>query len=173
MQVRQVPKPLPDVEPITDEQLIRDGEADVPDRQILDEAAIGAVEQRDDGQRRRLPQAERLGEVVQREAGVDDVLDDQDVAVRDLRVEILEQADPRVAAGVRVGAVAGQLEEVDRVRDRDRTREVGDEDEARLERGDEQRLAIGVVARDLTAELADARRELLSRQVDLADVVRL
>jgi hypothetical protein len=74
-----------------------------------------------------------------------------------------------VAASVRVGAVAGELEEVERVQDRDRTREVSDEDEGRLERSDEQRLAIAVVARDLAAELPDPRRELLPRQVDLPD----
>jgi hypothetical protein len=90
VQVRQVSVPLADVESVADEQLVGDGEADVAHRQILDEPAIGAVEERDDGQRRRLTQAQRLAEVVEREAGVDDVLDDQDVAVRDLGVEILE-----------------------------------------------------------------------------------
>jgi hypothetical protein len=42
------------------------------------------------------------------------------VAVGDLRVEILEQPDARVAAGVGIRAVARQLDEVDRVQDRDR-----------------------------------------------------
>ena len=51
-------------------------------------------------------------------------------------------------------AVAGELDEVDRVEDRDGSREVGGEDEACLERRDENRLAIRVVARDLRSELA-------------------
>jgi hypothetical protein len=56
----------------------------------------------------------------------------------------------------RVGAVvAGELDEVDLVRDRDRAREVGEEDEARLQQRDQQQLAVGVVARDLGAELVD------------------
>jgi hypothetical protein len=60
-----------------------------------------------------------------------------------------------VAAGV--GAVvAGQLDEVDLVRDGNRPREVGQEDEARLQQRDEQELAALVVARDLRAELRDA-----------------
>jgi hypothetical protein len=72
-----------------------------------------------------------------------------------------------VTAGV--GAVvAGQLDEVDGVGDRDRAREVGQEDEARLQQGDEQQVAAGVLAGDLRAELADARLQLLGREKDLA-----
>jgi hypothetical protein len=55
------------------------------------------------------------------------------------------------------------------VHDRQRAREVGEEDEARLQRPDEDRLPALVVARDLLAELADARTELVCRQIDLAD----
>jgi hypothetical protein len=59
-----------------------------------------------------------------------------------------------VAAGV--GAVvARELDEVDRVGDRDRAREVGQEDEARLQQRDEQQVAAGVLAADFRAELAD------------------
>jgi hypothetical protein len=55
------------------------------------------------------------------------------------------------------------------VQHRQRPRQVGDEDEARLQRPDEQGLAAGVVGGDLGAELADAGGELLGREVDLAD----
>jgi hypothetical protein len=55
------------------------------------------------------------------------------------------------------------------VHDRQRAREVCQEDEARLERADEDRLAALVVAGDLLAELADAGAELVGRQVDVAD----
>ena len=72
-----------------------------------------------------------------------------------------------MAAGV--GAVvAGELDEVDPVADRDGAREVGQEDEARLQQRDEQQVAAGVVARDLGAELADARLQLLGGEKDLA-----
>jgi hypothetical protein len=67
-----------------------------------------------------------------------------------------------VAAGG--GAVvAGELDEVDRVRDRDRTREVGQEDEARLQERDEQQVAAGVLAGDLRAELPDPSSQLVGR----------
>ena len=72
-----------------------------------------------------------------------------------------------MAAGV--GAVvARELDEVERMRDRDRAREVGQEDEARLQERDEQQVAAGVVAGDVRAELTDARLQLLGREKDLA-----
>jgi hypothetical protein len=55
------------------------------------------------------------------------------------------------------------------VQHRQRTREIGEEDQARLEQADEQRLASVVVAGDLRAELADPRRQLVGGEVDLAD----
>jgi hypothetical protein len=103
---------------------------------------------------------------VEREAGVDDVLDHQDVAVRDLSLEVLQQSDAAAAA------VGGQLEEVQLVRDLERAREVGQEDEARLQRRDEDRVDVDVVTCDLRRELPDAAADLLAREVDLADAPR-
>jgi len=57
------------------------------------------------------------------------------------------------------------------VRDRDRPREVRDEDRARLQRRDEDGVAAVVVGGDLTAELGDAARDLLPREVDVTDRV--
>jgi hypothetical protein len=59
------------------------------------------------------------------------------------------------------------------VHDRDGSRQVREEHKARLQRRDEHRLATGIVPPDLAAELAHARRQLLTRQVDLADLVGL
>jgi hypothetical protein len=83
------------------------------------------------------------------------------------RVEVLQQPDA-------VGAASGvrrQLEEVDRVRDRQRAGEVGEEDRARLERRDQQRLEACVRGSQLRAELADTPSELVPGQVDLPDRV--
>jgi hypothetical protein len=52
---------------------------------------------------------------------------------------------------------------------RHRAGEVDDERNARLERADEQRLAVAVVAGDLGPERANARVDLRRIQVDLAD----
>jgi hypothetical protein len=75
-----------------------------------------------------------------------------------------------VAAHLRA-AVAGELDEVEVVQDRQGTGEVGEEDEARLQGADQDRLVPVVVARDLRAQLADAGSDLGSREVDLADPV--
>jgi len=75
-----------------------------------------------------------------------------------------------MSAGVRA-VVAGELDELDLVRDGDRAREVGEEDDACLEQRDEQQLALCVVVRDLCTELLDAGPKLLRREEDLSDAV--
>jgi hypothetical protein len=55
------------------------------------------------------------------------------------------------------------------VQDRHRARQIGEEDEARFQRADEDRLEAAVVAGDFGAELADTRTEVLRREVDVAD----
>ena len=74
-----------------------------------------------------------------------------------LAVEVFEQPDPRVAAGVWLRGVARELDEVQAVVDPDRARQVGDEDNARLERRDEERLSTLIVTGDLASELSDTR----------------
>jgi hypothetical protein len=169
VQVRQVAVALLHVEPIAHEELVGDGEADVADGEVLDQAAIGPVKERGGGERGRRAERERLAEVVEGEAGVDHVLHDEDVPVGEFGVEVFEEADAGVAARVGAGGIAGELDEVDRVRDRERAGKVGEEDEARLQRRDEQRVAPFVVVRNLAAELLDARLQLLAREVDLAE----
>ena len=168
MEVGQVAPALVEVEAVADEELVGDGEADVVDREVFDQAAIGPVEQRDDAQARRLAQAEQLAEVVQRQAGVDDVLDEQHVEPGDGDGGVLQQPDARVPAGL-VASVAGELDEVDLVRDRDRPAEVREEDEARLQQPDQQQVAVGVVGGDLRAQLLDARANLVCAEEDLSD----
>jgi hypothetical protein len=87
------------------------------------------------------------------------------VAPHDRDVEILDHAGGR-AATARIGR---ELEEVELVRDRERPREVGEEDGARLQRRDEERIPARVGDRDLGAELRDAGGDLLPREVDLPD----
>jgi hypothetical protein len=101
---------------------------------------------------------------VHRQSRVDDGVDEDDVAALDLAVEVLEEADP-----VAVCAVAGQLDEVEGVEDRQRLREVGEEGDAGLQRADEQRLSAAEVALELGPELADALPELVRVEEDLAD----
>jgi hypothetical protein len=107
---------------------------------------------------------------VQREPGVDDVLDEEDVAIADVCVEVFEQPDPTNPAEL-APVVPRELHEVDPVHEGRRAGEIGQEDEAPLERADEERLAARVVLGDSTAELSDAHPDLLGGQVDLTDAV--
>ncbi len=49
-QVGQVAVALVELEAVADEELVRDREADVADGQVVDQPAVGPVEQRDDSQ---------------------------------------------------------------------------------------------------------------------------
>jgi hypothetical protein len=55
------------------------------------------------------------------------------------------------------------------VHDRQRAREISDEDDRRRQRGDEDWLKAFVVGGNLRAELFDPSFDLLAREVDLAD----
>jgi hypothetical protein len=99
-----------------------------------------------------------------RQAGVDHRVDEDDVAPVQLDVEILQEPD-----AVIVLAVAGQLEEVEMVENRDCAREVADERDAALQRADEQRLPPRVVGGELRTDLADARTDLVRVEEDLSD----
>jgi len=126
-EVRQLAVPLVEIEAVADVELVRHDESDVAHREIVDKPPVRPVEQRHGGDRGGAAEIERAYEVVERKAGVDDVLDDQDVAVPDVEVEVLEHADLLVSAHPRA-AVAGELDEVDRVQDRVRFGLLGDDD---------------------------------------------
>ena len=59
MEVGQAAVALVEVEAVADEELVGNGEADVADRQVIDEPAVGAVEQRADGDVGRAAELER------------------------------------------------------------------------------------------------------------------
>jgi hypothetical protein len=69
----------------------------------------------------------------------------------DLHRDVLQKADAVVAL-VLGGAVAGELDEVERVMDRQGARQVGDERDACLQGRDQQRLQACVVGGDLGSE---------------------
>jgi hypothetical protein len=69
----------------------------------------------------------------------------------------------------RVRPVGRQLDELELVVDVKLAREVGEEDDARLERRDQQRLARLVVLRDVVRQLGDPLGDLLRGEVAVAD----
>ena len=114
----------------------------------------GLVSSAQTSSERGLARLEVAQQVLERQPGVDDVLDDQHVAALDRRVEVLE--DPHDARGLRRRAVGGDGHEVDLARHVDLAHQVGEEEDRALEHADQQQVAAGVVARDL-ARRARAR----------------
>src|SRR5690242_3883808 len=118
------------------------------------DAPCGPVQQRAhiEGPGRALPDVRQ--EVREGQAGVDQVLDEHDVATLDVDVEVLE--DP-YATGVR--GVSGDGEEVDRDVDvGDGAHKVREEDQRPLQHADEHD-AVGVIAGDLTGDPLDVRAD--------------
>ena len=82
-------------------------------------------------------------------------------------VEVLEDAHD--ARGVRRGPIGGDRHEVDLHGHLDRAHQVGEEEDRPLQHTDQQQRAVGVVARDLLAERAHARAQLILADEHLAD----
>src|SRR5436309_14850914 len=76
VQVGQRAPALVEAEPVACEELVRNREADVPKRNVLDEASVWTVEQRHRREARGVAKRERSTEKMQREPRVDDVLHD-------------------------------------------------------------------------------------------------
>src|SRR4029079_359263 len=93
------------------------------------------VEQADRLEGPRTPGSQNLLQVAQRRPRVDDVFDDDDVAIGERAVEILEETDLAGARGSRF--VAGYRDEVDRHLARHRARQIGREHERPLQHDDE------------------------------------
>jgi hypothetical protein len=74
-----------------------------------------------------------------------------------------------LSSATAVSLVARERDEVEVVDDGQGPREIGDEDERRLQRGDENRLQAFVVGGDLRAQLLDTGLNLLGGEIDLAD----
>src|SRR5215207_3690607 len=89
---REIAVALGVVEPVPDHEHARDVEAGVLHLDVGLEL-LGLVEQGAHLEGGRAPAAQVLEQVVQGQAGVDDVLDDEHVAALDLAVEVLEDAD--------------------------------------------------------------------------------
>src|SRR6476646_10705837 len=85
---RQIAVALVVVQPVPDDEAVGYLEADVAGRQ-LDLAARGLGQQCADLQRARVARAEVAHQILQRQPGIDNVLDDQDVAAFDRGVEVL------------------------------------------------------------------------------------
>src|SRR4051794_8649719 len=154
------------VEPVADGEPVRDLEADVADGQV-DAPALGLGEQRADLERGRVAGPQVAQQVVEGEPGVDDVLDEEDVAALDRGVGVLE--DPTDTRGIGGRAIARDRHEVDLARDRQLPHQVGHEQHRALEDADHQQVAAVVVAADVGPQLADSSLKVLGADQGLAD----
>src|SRR5205085_1910692 len=113
--IRQVSVPLREVEAVADHEPVRDLEADVAHGDV-DLPALRLRQKRTDFQRRGLSRLQVAHQIGEGETGVDDVLDDEDLASLDVDVEVLE--NPHNSGRVGRVAVTRDRHEVDLARDR-------------------------------------------------------
>ncbi len=148
------------VEAVSDDKLVLDLESDVFDLDV-DLAAAGLAQEARGSKRFRLAGAHDVLQIMQRETGIDDIFDDNDVAPLQRCVEVFKQ--PHLTRGLRRGAIARDRDEVERDRTRGHgAREVGQEHERALQHGDEvERLAVGIVCVDLCGQLDNPALDLV------------
>ena len=157
---------LVESEAVAGEELVRNRKARVSKGNLLDEPTVRTIEERHRRKARRIAEGERAVDEVEREPRIDDVFDDEHVPSVERDVDVLEEPDGASAALV----VGSELDDVERVRNRELASEIGEEDHARLEWRDQKRIEPDVVRRDLGPELCDPCRDLLSAEVDVADL---
>ena len=133
--VGQVAVALGDVEAVADDEIGRDGEADVAQVE-LDPLLALLHQQGAHLEALGLAGEEVAAQVVQREPAVDDVLDHEDVAPVEVGVEVLDDAHD--ARGLGGAAVGGDGHEVDVDRQRDGAAQVAHEEHGALEHADEE-----------------------------------
>src|SRR4029079_6981550 len=145
-------------EAVTDDELVLDREADVIDLHVhLPTRRLAEETRRTDALRGARPQ--NVLQVAQREPGVDDVLDDDDVASFEAAVQILQ--DPHLAGRPGPLPVARYRHEVHRHMRSHGPDEIGHEHEATLQdRYEMDLLPFRVAALDLGGQTADAILDL-------------
>ena len=143
------------IEAVADDEFIFDLESDIFHLHV-DLAAARLTEQAGRSQALRVARAKDVLEIRQREAGVDDVFDDDDVAALKRRIKVFQQA--HLARAFRGGTVARDGDEIERDRTRrEGTGEVGEKHERTFQYSDEvQRCARGIRRVNFRCELIDA-----------------
>src|SRR4051812_11720908 len=145
----QVPVALVDIEPVPDDESVGDRETHVFQFRVDALEPFfheqGAHLERGGGAR-----AGGLAQVPEGGAGINDVLDDEDVPIGEGGIEILHDADDATRAGG--GSVRRNRHEVELHGQVNRAREIGHEHERALEDPHEQRRAAGVVGREVFPE---------------------
>ena len=119
-------------------------------------------------ERLRAARAQDVLQVGERQPGVDDVFDDEDVLAVERGVEVLQQPD--FAGAGRALGVARHGHEVERDVAVHVAHQIGQEHERALEHGDNVQ-AVGEVAADVGGHLGDARLDLVGGEQDIGRAV--
>ena len=123
-------------------------------------ARLGFVQQAAHPQALRLPRIEQRQHRRDGVAAVDDVFDQQYVAIGDVDGQV--HGDAHLPAGFPgAGAVRRDRHEVDGVRNGDVANQVAEEHDAAAQDADQQQVIVLVIAADLLAQFADALLQLL------------
>src|ERR1039458_2720909 len=128
------------------------------------QAAFGLVEQRGDADGVGLALIEQMHEVVESDARIDDVFDDQDVGPFQRNVEVLRDLDfPGAGSALPIG---GDAHEIDGDVALHGAGQIGEEETGPLKNANELQLARGIIAGNLRAKLADPSLDLLGGDQD-------
>jgi len=162
--VRQISVALGVVHAVTDDEEVGNGEADIIRVDFLN-AAGGLVKQRGNAQGFGVLLHEELAQIGEREAGVEDVFDDQDILAFDGLVVILDELDG--AGGALSLAIAGGGDKVERRVDLHGSSEIRQKRRSAFEYADHNELFAIEVLRNLGAHFGDAVGNLLAGKEDL------
>ncbi|MNW59131.1 hypothetical protein D3C74_370310 [compost metagenome] len=165
---RQVAVLLRVVQAVAHDELVGDVEADVA-HVDLGLRGVGLAEHRRHLDRRGAAAAQVRQQPREREARVDDVLDDEHVAPREVGVEVLEDAHDARGLGARAVGRDGHPVHLDVVVQA--AGEVGHDHDRSLEDAHEEQVLARVVAVDLLGELVQPPAELLLGEEDVLEVV--
>src|ERR1017187_407672 len=151
------------VQPVTHYKFVGDLEADVVD---VDgpQAAFGLVEQGGDADGVGLALVEQMHEVVESDACIHNVFDNQDVGAFERNVEVLGDLD-FTGAGSAL-AISGDAHEIEGDVALEGAGQIGEEKAGSLKNANELQLARGIIAGNLRAKLADPRLDLLGGDQD-------
>ncbi len=153
------------VEAVADDELVGDDKANVVGGDRLD-AAFGFVEEDADFDFAGLEFAEAGQDAGEGLAGVKDVVDEKNVAARDVQAEFLGENE---FAGFGAGAVAGDADEVQAEWEGEAAEKIGEENNGAVEEGDDDEVAPGEVALDFGGERFDAAGKFFLRNEDGGD----
>ncbi len=151
-------EPEAGVEAISDDPFIADAETDVIDGDV-DLGPLRLVQERAGADRRGPVRLQHADEIAERVPRVDDVFDDQHVAILDVAADVHDQSHG--AAGDAAVFVTRHGDEFDSPRHVQAAGQIREEDEGALQDADEDDLAlVAIVVRDLVGQLFDATTDI-------------